>query len=79
MSSDRLVVRSSLRIPNSNKERPFEIIEETVLFHSNASIDRKIYFARWSTCKLLSRGYRDDILTVNQEETDNKINLLSKT
>ena len=49
-SSDRLVVRSSkMRIPsdfqkflnnNNNKERLFEIIEETLLSHNNTSIDR---------------------------------------
>ena len=49
-SSERLVVHSSkMRIPsdfqkflniNNNKERLFEIIEETLLSHNNTSIDR---------------------------------------
>ena len=81
MSSYRLVVRSSkIRIPgdfqtlnNNNKERHFEIIEETLLSHSNTSNDKKMYFARGSTCKLLLKGYGDDILTVNHEETDTKL------
>ena len=82
MSSYRLVVRSSkIRIPsdfqtlnnNSNKGRHFEIIEETLLSHSNTSNGKKIYFARGSNCKLLLKGYGDDILTVNHEETDTKL------
>ena len=78
-SSDRLVVRSSkMRIPsdfqkflnnNNNKERLFEIIEE--LSHNNTSTDRKIYFARGRTCKLLSRGYADVTFTVNHEADKN--------
>ena len=87
-SSDRLVVRSSkMRIPsdfqkflnnNNNKERLFEIIEETLLSHNNTSIDRKIYFARGSTCKLLSRGYADVTFTVNHEDADTKLICLVK-
>ena len=63
---------------NNNKERLFEITEETLLSHNNTSIDRKIYSARVSTCKLLSRGYGDDIFTVNQEEADPKLICLVK-
>ena len=57
---------------NNNKERLFEIIEETLLSHNNISIDRKIYFARRSTSKLLSRGYADVTSTVNHEEADTR-------
>ena len=63
---------------NNNKERLFEIIEETLLPHNNTSIDRKIYFARGSTCKLLSRGYADVTFTVNHEEADTKLICLVK-
>ena len=63
---------------NNNKERLFEIIEETLLSHNNTSIDRKIYFARGSTCKLLSRGYADVTFTVNHEEADTKLIWLVK-
>ena len=79
-SSDRLVVRSSkMRIPsdfqkfldnNNNKER--------LLSHNNSSIDRKIHFARGSTCKLLSRGYADVTFTVNHEDADTKLICLVK-
>ena len=77
-SSDRLVVRSSkMRTSsdfqtflnnNNNKERLFKIIDETLLSYNNTSIDRKIYFAKGSTCKLLSRGYGDVTFTVNQKK-----------
>ena len=87
-SSERLVVRSSkMRIPSdfqkflnntNNKERLFEIIEETLLSHDNTNIDRKIYFARGSTCKLLSGGYADVTFTVNHEEANTKLICLVK-
>ena len=74
-SWDKPVVRSlKMRIPsdfqkflnnNNNKERLFEIIEETLLSHNNTSIERKVYFTRGSTRKLLSRGYGDVTFTVN--------------
>ena len=63
---------------NNIKERRFEIIEETLLSHNNTSIDRKIYFARGSTCKLLSRGYADVTFTVNHNEADQKLICLVK-
>ena len=82
-SLDKLVVPSSkIRIlsdfqkllNNSNtKERLFEIIKEILLSQSNTSIDRKIYFAKASTCKLLSRGYGDDMFTLNHKEADTKL------
>ena len=87
-SSYRLVERSSkMRIPsdfqkflnnNNNKERVFEIIEETVLSHKNTNIDRKIYFARGSTCKLLLRGYGNVKFTINHKEADKKLICLVK-
>ena len=87
-SSDRLFVRSSkMHIPSdfqkflnndNNKERLFEIIEETLRTHNNTSTDRKIYFARGNTCKLLSRGYGDVTFTVNPEEADTKLICLIK-
>ena len=87
-SSNWLVVRSSkMRIPsefqqflnnNNNKERLFEIMKETLWSHNNASIDRKVYFTRESTCKLLSRGYADVTFTVNHEEADTKLICLVK-
>ena len=87
-SSDRLFVRSSkMHIPSdfqkflnndNNKERLFEIIEETLRTHNNTSTDRKIYFARGNTCKLLSRGYGDVTFTVNPEEADTKLIYLIK-
>ena len=63
---------------NNNKERLFEIIEETLLPHNNTSIDRKIYFARGSTCKLLSRGYADVTFSANHEGADTKLICLVK-
>ena len=63
---------------NNNKERLFEIIEETLLSHNNTSIERKICFARGSTCKLLSRGYGDITFTLNHKETDTKLICLVK-
>ena len=87
-SSNWLVVRSSkMHIPsefqqflnnNNNKERLFEIMKETLWSHNNASIDRKVYFTRESTCKLLSRGYADVTFTVNHEEADTKLICLVK-
>ena len=83
MSSDGLVIHSSkMCIPsgfqsflnnNSNKERLFKIIEETLLSHNSTSNDRNIYFARVSSNKLLLRCYGDDRLTVNHEDTDRKL------
>ena len=49
-----------------------------MLSHNNTSIDRKVYFVRESTCKLLSRGYADITFTVNHEETDTKLICLVK-
>ena len=63
---------------NNNKERLFEIIEETFLSHNNTSIDKEIHFARGSTCKLLSRGYAGVTFTVNHEEADTKLICLVK-
>ena len=63
---------------NNNKERLFEIIEETLLSHNNTSIVRKIYFARGSTCKLLSRGYADVTSTANHEGAGTKLICLVK-
>ena len=87
-SSDRLVVHSSkMRITsdfqkflnnNNNKDRLFEIIEETLLSYNNTSIGRKMYFTRGSTFKLLSRGYGDVAFAVNHEETDTKLICLVK-
>ena len=87
-SSDRLVVSSSkMHISsyfqnflnnNNNKERLFEIIKEAILSHNKTSIDRKIYFSRGSTCKLLSRGYADVTFTVNHEDADTKLICLVK-
>ena len=62
----------------NNNNKDFEIIEETFLSHKNTSIDRKIYFARGSTCKLLSRGYGDVTFTVNHKEADIKLICLVK-
>ena len=66
---------------NNNKERLFEIIEETLLSHNNTSIDMENTFARGSTWKLLSRSYGDVAFPVNYEEADDliKIDLISKT
>ena len=63
---------------NKNKERLFKIIEETPFHHNNTSMDRKIYFARGSTCQLFSRGYGNDTFTVNHEEADTKLIYLVK-
>ena len=63
---------------NNNKEKLFAIIEERLSSHYNTSIDRKMYFARGSTCKLLSRGHTDVTFTVNHEETDTKLICLVK-
>ena len=49
-----------------------------MLSHNNTSIDRKVYFVRGSTGKLLSRGYADITFTVNHEETDTKLICLVK-
>ena len=48
------------------------------LSHDNTSIDRKIYFARGSTCKLLSRGYGDVTFTGNYKEANAKLICLVK-
>ena len=53
-------------------------MEKTLLSHNNTSIDRKIDFARGSTCKLLSRGYGDVTFTVNHEEANTKLICLVK-
>ena len=62
----------------NNNNKDFEIIEETFLSHKNKCIDRKIYFARGSTCKLISRGYGDVTFTVNHKEADIKLICLVK-
>ena len=53
-------------------------LRNTFLSHDNASIDRKIYFARGSTCKLLSRGYGNVTFPGNYKEANTKLICLVK-
>ena len=82
-SSEELVLRSSkMKIPgdfqkflnnNKNKERLFELIEETYIQHKEKLNSRRIFFVRTDTCKMITTARVEISYYLNHEEADTKL------
>ena len=77
--SDKLLIRTSkMKMPmdfktflnnGQNKERLFELFEETCIQRKSGLNERQIYFARKDSCKL----FTSTICVMNNEEADPKL------
>ena len=80
--SDKLLIRSSkMKIPKDfqmflnngkNKERLFELFEETYIQWKEELHDRQIYFARDNLCKVITATSVESLYFMNHEEADTK-------
>ena len=58
---------------NKNKERLFELIEETYINHKGIFNSRKTFLARGNTSKFISSDSVEDLHSLNNEEPDTKL------
>ena len=85
--SEQLIIRSGkMKIPKDfqtflnngkNKERVFEIFEETYAFRK-AELGREIIFAKRDSCKRINSNQIVNIFSMNHEEADTKVVSLAR-
>ena len=87
-NSKVLLLRSSkMKVPKdfqnflnngTNKERLFELIEETFILKNSELLEQKIYFARGDKCIKITSENVENVTSLNHQEADTKVVALVK-